>query len=159
MREPLPDSAGEFPWTANDVINVTMRTGFGLVLLLVGWVGASGEADLSRQLKWINCAAAGLIVAGVASGLWQLAGLRRVRQRQAQLLGTDRFSARRRAPDIAMAPAVAAPSSPSSVEAAWCTAPGMTKYHTLDCPVVQGKAAELVDRDGGGLDPCGICRP
>src|SRR4051794_37878468 len=96
MRDAQTRLASDLPWTANDVISLCLRTGFGIVLLLVGWVGASGEARLSHQLKWINCGVAGLVVVGVGGGLWQLAGLRRVRQRQAQLLSTARFSGSRR---------------------------------------------------------------
>lgn len=130
----------------------------GVAVVLTGYVGVSGGSELSTQFGWLSVAVLGFVGAGVADGLWLMAGRRAVGIRLNELLRTY--------PPILDVPGQREADSPSVARAAvmpsdsLVTAASMTRYHRTDCLLVRDKELSTLHREtaeSGGLRPCEIC--
>jgi hypothetical protein len=126
----------------------------GVVLLVAGWYGISGESVVARQLPYLASATipgAALLASGVL-----LTARTRGSERDRHLL-EDLHSALLETGDELGG---AVPPSAADADGWWATAQGTT-YHRAACPLVR-QGAELVDLPtirARGLSPCPICEP
>jgi len=57
----------------------------GVVLLALGWLGASGRVTLRAQAPYLNLAVAGILLAGIGNALYLMAQRRSLEQRLGQV--------------------------------------------------------------------------
>ena len=126
--------------------------GAGLLLLVLGWYGVSGEAITAKQLPYlVSGGLGGVALVVLAAALLmtqdarrQLDRLDRVEQQVTTLydLLVDE-----------LVPAALAGADVVRVE-------GGSTYHRPTCPLVAGKpTASLSPDDRSGLSPCDVCQP
>lgn len=140
---------GDSPWRRRDLIKLTALHVLGLVVIVVGWIGSSGELDFADQTRWTAVAVFGAILATVGGASWLLAGLATV-SRERRLL-RDQLGV------------LYAPQPTRSLDGVddrtFVVAEGMRRYHRASCDVVRGKATRPVAGPGHEeLLPCGMCR-
>jgi len=144
-------AAGPVPWAISDARTVFFSTTVGLVAIFVAWWGASGSANLSRQVTWLIVGIGGIVFLGAGNFFWLLAGRRAVGARQARTLDA-----------IVAAPFSAPISTSAPAEAGYVALDGSRRFHVPSCLLVQGKATKPVNpgrRRGVPLQPCEMCRP
>ncbi|MGQ0629630.1 MAG: hypothetical protein ACT4P1_01210 [Sporichthyaceae bacterium] len=151
-RRQLRDSPT--PWARGDRVVLAVCLAGGLIGLVIGWFGISDTVDLDSQARWLAFGILALIVGGLGMLNWLLSGLRNVTiARRGVLLETDR---RHPAPTVAPSPGAEASGG------VYGTVAGMRRFHTVDCLMLDGKAADFGDaatHAAAGLRPCGICLP
>lgn len=137
--------------------------GIGLTALLVAWFGTSGRAAPEDIVVYSVIGIGGVIVIGLTSGLWLLAGRRAIGIRRAGLvaaiesiLPVEHFDASPLARGATMHDGPAAPDS------LLVSVAGGRRFHWPDCQLVQGKDVTPERADAllaAGLTPCGHCAP
>lgn len=131
------------PWQVGWCLALLSTTAVGLIAVLYGWYGASGQGVLARQMPFLSTALAGTVVAGLGNCGWLLRGRRSVGELRRSLLVAAPPSAR-------PAEAVA-----TSAPAGWVQAPGMTLRHLASCLLVAGKQVCAVELDAAPA--CAVC--
>jgi hypothetical protein len=124
----------------------------GAACAFAGWVGSSRTGRTSTGELWLVLGIVGLVLEGSGIATWLLMGTRRVRSRQAELLGP---LLSRHEPD---AHAVVAATDGTEL----LSTPTMTRYHRPGCELVSGKdavPATLRKHLAAGRQACGVCRP
>ena len=147
----MPMHDGPEPWARRDAIAVALVLLVALVGLTVGWFGVSDTVDLNDQTRWLGLGIGALIVGGFGMVVWLLLGLRRVAVLRRQVLA----DLDRRHPVAATGPVISVTDRQN-----FGTAPGMRRYHALDCQMLDGKAVTKADasaHEKAGLRPCPIC--
>ena len=122
----------------------------GFAVLIGGYYGTSGTRDLDEQVRWLNVAAAGLLVSGFGVVTFLAAGRRAVGRRRLTLFGD--------APEPDGGSGAADVLDAGSLVAA----PTMTRYHRAGCSFVESKDVAPASRtahERAGRRPCGICLP
>jgi hypothetical protein len=142
------DSWPGAPWTRRTLVFAVTAMALGVLLVVVAWIGASGERQLSPQVVWVNLAVVGSAIAAVGQATWLLQGRRAVGVLRHQVL-PDRERPRRPA-----APPIAPVAATGVVAIA-----GSGRYHRPDCLLVAGKDVDGVDAARDGLQPCDVCQP
>jgi hypothetical protein len=132
------------PWSERALALTGCGVLGGLVLLAIGWLGASGAATFSRQIAWVNVAVLGAALAAAAQASWLIAGWRAVGVQRTAFLATVSW------PQLADAPTAGAGEI--------VTVPGTRRYHRPECLLVRGKATIAVG-DRNELEPCELCHP
>jgi hypothetical protein len=132
-RRPLPVLAG------------SVLAPLGLVLIGLGWLGASRTPLVQEQLTYlISGGLLGLALVVLGGFLyfahWQTAVLQEVRNQTAEITAALRAGA-----------------APVPFAGALLTTPEGTLAHRPDCPVVRGRAD--LEPATGDLEPCSICEP
>lgn len=137
------------PWTPR-VLALTAGTSLlGVVLLVVGWFGTSGEARLADQVAGLDLAVIGSAVAAAGQAAWLLHGRRHVGLLRRQVLGGVEWAR----------PVAPTTKGQASDDGARVVVPGTTRYHRPGCLLVAGKATEPLGRGAASLSPCEVCRP
>lgn len=140
---------GDSPWRRRDAIKLAALYVLGLLVIVVGWIGSSGELDFAEQTRWTAMAAFGAMLAAIGGASWLLAGLATV-SRERRLL-RDQLGA--------LYSVSATRSRSSDADGAFVSADGMRRYHRPSCDVVRGKATRPVAGPrAGDLEPCGMCQ-
>ena len=123
----------------------------GVVLLVVGWYGISGESVVAKQLPYLASATipgAALLIAGLLTAVRGQRG-----ERERQLLADLHAALLEPVPEPPAGPA------PSSDDSLWVTPHGST-YHRTGCSLARygtrATAAQLRERN---LEPCPVCEP
>src|SRR5437016_2674739 len=62
------------PWTVDHLVSVVLANAFGLLMVFAGWYEASGVSKVGAAIGWLDLSIGGLLVAGVANGIWLLRG-------------------------------------------------------------------------------------
>jgi hypothetical protein len=138
-------------WRRIDATTLGIANAGGLILIVVGWLKASGEVRVAPQLPWVSWAAVGLILAGVGNSAWLLAGRRAVGLRRAALLPERSAPAQ-----VVVEPMV----RPQDGNAPLLATPDMVRYHRADCLLLAGKPAEpasAISHAAAGRRPCDVC--
>jgi hypothetical protein len=151
--------AADVPWRLRDLTRTTRTLLFGAVVVIAGWVGASGTPLISRQLAWAAVSVTGVSIAGLGMVSWLLGGLRVIHQVSEEALAPLQAEYVAPGPDAD----VPAPSPVGSMEAVssalLVSAPRMTRFHAPSCLLVRGKPTRVLRADGSGeLRPCGVCQ-
>jgi hypothetical protein len=144
------------PWRITDLMRLYTANGVGVVLLTVGWFGASGTVRGTRQVEWAALALLGIIVAGTANGMWVMAGRRAVAERRAAAVTgvvrlVEALHVDGRAgtyEDHAVGPRLQL-----------VGLPGSELVHRSGCQLVEGKA-DVIPLEGAavtGRRQCGVC--
>jgi hypothetical protein len=141
------------PWVVPDLFRW-----FGLLLLsagglVVAWWGASGTAQVSGQVTWLDVGVAAVVLGGLGNMTWLLQGRRALALRRRTLLAA--LSSRPAATTMPGAPA-AGPDADSTRVAV----PGTTRHHRPGCAAVVGKPVEqlpLSEHERAGRRSCGLC--
>ncbi|HVW32800.1 MAG TPA: hypothetical protein VHL53_09710 [Acidimicrobiia bacterium] len=136
------------PWDRSDVLRWSVAVLVGGSACAAAWWLASGRLRLDEQVPYASVAVAGLLVAGYAHLSWLLRGRRAIGLRRLALLGEP---VRRTSP-VAAAGRTAGP--------VFVAVPGRTRYHRVDCPLVDGRATVAGARsvhEAAQRRPCGIC--
>ncbi len=128
----------------------------GLLVVFLGWWGASGEATSSLQFRWLGLGVTGMILCLAVSAGWLFTGLRAVgtRIRRAVPVPSD-------LPDTVLELRLV-PDGRQPVPDGLVAASGMRYYHRPSCALAQGKAVRPGDRGDhlrAGRAACGVCRP
>ena len=165
-RDALPDPALFWRWVGGSTRPLIgwALAALGVIVIIVGWFGVSGQALVAKQLPYlISGGLGGVALVGIGAALIGTERLRRDAGRMARL--EDMVEELRGVllvhPDE---PAGTAPVSPGLTSAGQVLAvPSGSTYHRADCSMVRGKPA--VDPvtagqiDQRGLTPCRICEP
>lgn len=122
----------------------------GIVLLVVGWYGVSGESLVARQLPYLASATipgGALLIAGLL-----LAGRQRPSDRDRQMIANLHAALLEAVPPDGI--------SVEDADALWATAKGST-YHRNGCPLARYGAQPIAsdERRRRGLRPCPVCDP
>ena len=133
--------------------------GAGLLALLLGWIGVSGEALVAKQLPYLI--SGGLVgialvfLGGVLLGLGDLAGLSRRIESVEQQVGELHRVLLEAADDVV-------PPGDDPVDGMVTVLAGGHTFHRPDCTVVNGKerarSMSVVDAATEGLAPCKLCQ-
>jgi hypothetical protein len=151
--------AADVPWRLRELTRTVRTLASGTIVLVAGWVGASGTPLVSRQLAWAAVSVTGVIIAGLGMVSWLLGGLRVIHQVSQEALAPLRAEHGAALDDGG---ATARPSAANEQRASGSlvTAPGMTRYHSRSCLLVRGKSTRVVRIDvDTDLRPCGVCQP
>jgi len=133
---------------------------FGFTLLVVAWVGASGELLVSTQLEWLlGAGLPGLVFVVLgARGMW-LAEVKRLTR------GVDRLAvdvARLHAQIVGDSAGILADHAPVRADRV-VAVDGGTTYHREDCAMLAAKqgveAISATARSGGERSACKLCGP
>ena len=152
----MPDPGGghaPHAWQAQQQISLIIGLGFSALLLLAGYIGASGEARLTDQYPWITLAALGVACSGVVHARWLLAGLICVRSLQRDVLAAiaDVHGTGPASPVAAVPP-------PRARRNSLVTVVGASTYvHRLDCVMAVGKPTAAASSGDGGRVRCRLC--
>jgi len=135
---------------------MSLLTGLGasLAVVVAGWAGASGEAELTDQYPWLAVAIVGCVVAGVMNARWLLVGLVALRARERELLAPLLPAAGAGRPHTA----VLLPAAEEQVVVVTGLPAG--RYHLAGCAAVAGRLTDpmnLTDAQTEGREPCGLC--
>jgi hypothetical protein len=125
----------------------------GLLVVLVGWWGTSGEATADDQFRWVGLGVAGMILCLAVSATWVFTGMRTVGAR------IDVAVPR---PSGVAGPVVELRAVDRDGDDVLVAAAGMRYYHRRSCRLARGKAVRAADRathHREGRRPCGVCRP
>jgi hypothetical protein len=139
-----PTRTPALPWLPREARLVAAAGGACLILLTVCWYQAAGHGRTSKQLPWLDVATAAVALYWLLSGRVVARARRRVAARRAV-----QFAALAR--PTRAGEAVADMSVPSG---GLVRAPGMTRAHLPECPLLAGKPIEPAPDDAAG---CGIC--
>jgi hypothetical protein len=139
------------PWGAGDAFRLVASSTAAVVVIVAGWVIASGTDTFSRQVLGVGIGSASLLVGGCGFTRWLVAGLRQVRRARRTVIDhLDRTVPRAVAVTVAV-------DDPTTVLVAGAR---MTRAHRKDCRLAVGKSVRPVtDRDIAArqLTRCGIC--
>jgi hypothetical protein len=119
-----------------------------VVLLVVAWMQASGEADPGPGMEAVGLGVIGLIIGGLMTALATLRLKRRLQVRKSRLFAP--WVEDEEAETVAIPPA-----SDGRV----LVAAELTRYHARGCPAVKGVATREVDLADlpPALEPCDLC--
>ena len=126
----------------------------GLLVVLLGWWGTSGEATSDDQFRWIGLGVAGMILCLGVSAAWVFTGMRAVGARIAAVVPRPSEVAR----PVVEIRAV----SGTGADDVLVAAAGMRYYHRASCRLAQGKGARAEERTTHlreGRAACGVCQP
>lgn len=146
-----PGVAADAPWVLADVRSIARSAALGLGMLVVGWWGASGTPRQDRQIAWLVVAILGIVVLGIGSFLWLLAGRRALGTRRAVVMDA-----------LATRLAAATGEEATTVDEPLVAVAGTVRYHRPDCQLVTGKdirAATLAAHRRVRRRPCEMCEP
>ena len=164
----LPDRALFWQWVWKSVRPVLgwVFIGIGLLFILVGWIGVSGEALVAKQLPYlISGGVGGMAFVGIGAVFLATEDIRRDSGRLDRLeaMAYELHAVLLARPD---APETSpnGKSAPARPEAAQLMAlPQGQTYHRPECAMIQGKdAAQAVtaeEAEQRGLNPCRLCEP
>jgi hypothetical protein len=134
--------------------------GVGVLLLILGWYGVSGQSLEAKQLPYVASASlpgAALVVSGAV-----LIAAERVRAgRDADRMVADLYRMLvEPEPAVRERAEVAAPGGEPPEDGRW-TVPGTLTFHRAGCVLVAGKpeAERVTDERLASLTPCPVCRP
>jgi len=128
----------------------------GLLVVLLGWWGTSGEATTAGQFRWLGLGVAGMILCLAVSAGWVFSGMRAVGARIRVVVPR---------PSDVPGPVVelrAVPQANDGADDVLVAAVGMRYFHRPSCRLAQGKAVRPADRASHlreGRSACGVCRP
>jgi hypothetical protein len=148
---PVPDDVPE-PSAAVLVRRGRLLAGVGMlvavVLLVVAWARASGEADPGRSLDAVGIGVVGLIIGGLMTALATLGLKRRLQLRKSRLFSPW--------VEAETAETIEIPPVPDGRA---LVAHELTRYHAPGCPAVKGVATREVDLADlpPALEPCDLC--
>ena len=156
-------AARPLPWEPTQLVRLSVGTAVGLFAVATGWLGVSGQAALTLQFAWASLCILGLVVSGLANIAWLLAGRRALGVRLAAVL--PQVAARLQQP--VPSPDAAAVPSPAPVRTAvdalaLVASAAMTRFHSVDCPLVRGKdvtASSRAQHQRLGRSCCPVCAP
>ncbi|MDT7548641.1 MAG: hypothetical protein QOE84_1035 [Actinomycetota bacterium] len=144
------------PWRITELMRLYTANGVGVILLLVGWFGASGTVRGTTQVEWCALGLLGVIVAGTANGMWVMSGRRAVAERRAaavtgvgwlvDALAVDGRTASEEDPAVGRRLELVG-------------LPGSALVHRSGCQLVEGKA-DVIALEGAALTErrlCGVC--
>jgi hypothetical protein len=146
VRRPQGVTLGSsrMPWTINALLFLVILNLVAVVVIVIGWYGASTRGTVSSQTPWADAAIVGAILAGIADCMWLLQGRRAIGEQRRTLLTLESWQAR-------TANVLPPAASDQLVRAA-----GMSRVHRPHCPLVAGKKTSVVRRPGSA-QRCGIC--
>jgi hypothetical protein len=153
-RLTIPPDRSFLPWTSDNVVRLVVLNVAALGLLITSWYLISGTTSLEEQVGWLKIGMLGLALSGVANGLWLMSGRRAVGLARVQVLGALQKAAAARETD-----------RPARNEAAHdlvYVGPRLTRFHTRDCPLADGRDLVVVSRDEAaarGFQACELCEP
>jgi hypothetical protein len=138
------------PWSADQLGRVVMGNVVGAGLVLLGsYQSATADEVVRNRLTWLAVGIAGLVLAGLANGLWMASVRARVRLGRGLVLA-----------EVAqLVPSTEVGGPATSVDVV-VTAPGMTRYHRPGCELAQGKPTRRLSerqRRAGRLRACEVC--
>jgi hypothetical protein len=125
----------------------------GAALLLVAWVGTSGEVTLQDQLGWLSVGALAFVPVAIVNARWIVRGRRSV-------LGQRHRAAAAPGSTLGRPPGQGA--DPALGTERFVAGGRMTRYHRTHCQLVQGKpvsAHSRSEQEQAGREACGVCRP
>jgi hypothetical protein len=145
----MTTTAGRLLWRRSDAVSLLAADAVAVILLAVAWWGTSRAVTASRQDGWFSLGMAGLVVAGMAHGLWLLAGRSAVSRRARALAFADLAVQAGRFVD-SRTPAVLVGDAT------------LAHYHRSGCRLAAGRPVTVAERGAHerlGRRPCGVCRP
>ena len=149
------------PWELAHLVRLSLWTAVGLIVVLAGWLGVSGQAAVTVQFAWASLCILGLVISGLANIAWLLAGRRALGLRLAALTAQVPAHLRPSVSAPEHAPAVALSEVALAVDPLALVATDvMTRFHSADCPLVRGKDATASSRAQHqrlGRSSCSVC--
>jgi hypothetical protein len=142
------------PWSSDHVVRVLVSDGSALVLILVGWWQAAGTGSVRSGVAWLNLCLAGLVVAGVANGLWLLRGRQAVTLARVSVLGHPR--------PVRVGSRESVYPAEDNGHAVLVAMPGLRRFHRPGCLLVAGKRVRVASRvahQRARRLACEVCEP
>lgn len=146
-------------WLRRMLVAGALLLPLGLVVILLGWLGAANSPRLVEQVPYLisgGLFGLGLVITGgfVYFGYW-VARLARDNREQTRRLESVLARIQQRLDEAGPTPLGAPPAG-----AVPLITPRGSQYHRPDCPVVAGRDdVRPLPRRDGTLTPCKICRP
>ena len=166
LRAPWPGEpraavlGDDAPWRKSDLLRAVGLAAVGLAGLAGTWYVGSDQADWADVLPWASLGAAATSFAVLGLVSWIAAGMRRVRRLRGEVLPLLQAAAAQRS-SVQRSSAHPATELHALCSAnGFVSAPGMTRYHLPNCPLVTGKPVQPLRRDAAladGLVACGVC--
>lgn len=128
------------PWTSSAVVRSVQIQLVSALLIGAAWYGASGTASFAAEMDWLKLGVGGLVLSGVANGLWLMSGRQAVGVAALQAFGNVVSKQSERDPYVAETFAVL----------------GGTRYHRTGCQMLVGRSSRPARAE---LRPCELCRP
>jgi hypothetical protein len=143
-------------WGSRSRLVLAAGWAIGLLVVLTGWWGVSGEAAPDDQYRWLVLGVLGMTVCLAAGTAWVFTGLRTV--------GTRIRLAVPVPPEVVegITELRLVPDGHDEESARLVAASGMRYYHRPSCTLAQGKAVRPAERSEhlrAGRVACGVCRP
>lgn len=142
--------------------------GFGALLVLIGYLGISGEAVVAKQLPYlISGGIGGILLAILGAYFLSIEELRRdggrLDRMERQLEELHRALLERPdAPPVADPTLMTAPAVSANGHAPVLVVEAGESFHRAGCALVAGKSSAELDpatASGQGLHPCPVCEP
>lgn len=143
------------PWSGRHLIGLAVAYTVALLLVGVGTYGAGGTGDQDEGVRWLAVSVAGLVIGGVANGLWLSWGRYRVAVTRHVLVGAHRPAPRWTSGRTSVVGPVSAAELP-------VTHPESTRYHREHCELVRGRQLSRAAREqheAQGRHACEVCEP
>ena len=154
------------PWAPGDERTLALVALTAAAALLVSWTGVSGQGVVREQTAWLAVGIAGLVILGVGSLLWLLAGRQAVAARRSLVLREVVAHLPMGRLDVVSAghiPPVPGQGGTPSLRAGLPAAvPGTARYHRQSCVFVLGKEAPALaaqEHEAAGRVACEVCAP
>jgi hypothetical protein len=167
-----PDSAMFWRWVWDSVRPVLgyVFVGLGLLALLLGWYGASGESLVAKQLPFlISGGLLGIALVVLGNRFLLIEDLRRDSTRidRIETMVQELHAALLARPDapgrIAHSLDASSIAAESNGSASYVVLPGGQSFHLQDCPMLEGKERTTTVKAAAaarrGLVPCPLCEP
>jgi hypothetical protein len=166
-EQPSPAVFWRWVWSSVRPVLGYVFIGFGLLLILFGYLGVSREVFVGRQLPYvISGGLFGVAFVTLGSRLLMIEDLRRDSGRLDRLERAvlDLHQALLNRPDAPGPDAYAgANGRVSAASERLLTVAGGESFHRADCPIVEGKASPRAVTPATakrkGLRPCPMCQP
>lgn len=124
------------PWEADDLSRLLVFQVVAGGILAVSWWIVSGTGDLDKQMLWLRIGVTGVLLSGIANGVWLMRGRRLVGLGRRVVL--EAFEPLATVPDLHR--------SDSAHAGQYVAVPGTSRFHVASCSLVRGKVTVRGDQ-------------
>lgn len=142
------------PWEADDLARILVFQVVAAAVVAVSWWIVSGTGDLQKQMLWLRIGVAGVLLSGIANGVWLMRGRR--------LVGLARRVVLEAFEPVVSRPVASATTTSPTAAREFVAVPGTSRFHVGTCTLVRGKETVRGERSwhsAEGRSACEACCP